>query len=72
MGSDLAPFSTNLFLFYGKQKIDQEGEKDDIIQKRRFEIVFRFINDLNSLSNDGIVEWTLKEIYLPEFVLFKR
>ena len=48
---DLPTFSINLYLFYYDSMTEGE-KKNDIRQERRFDHVFRYIDDITTL-NDG-------------------
>lgn len=50
MGSELAPFMANLFLFYYEDKRIQKIKRKDVNQAKKF--TFRFIDDL-AVINDG-------------------
>ena len=53
MEFDLPTFSINLYLFYYDSKwIKKVKKKNDIRQARRFDHVFRYIDDITTL-NDG-------------------
>ena len=52
MGSDPAPFMTNLFLYHYECKYVKETKKTDLFKARRFRHTFRLIDDLLAI-NDG-------------------
>ena len=46
MGSDLAPFMANLFLYYYENKLLLDTKKRDLLKARFFSNTFHFIDDL--------------------------
>ena len=65
MGSDPAPFFANLFLYFYESKWINELKKNDLIKARKICNIFRFIDDLNSISDGGEFESNYSNIY-PE------
>ena len=72
MGSDPAPFLANLFLHYYENKWIRTNKKCDINKVRRFTNVFRFIDDLVAINDNGEFERCYSEIYPPELELKKE
>ena len=72
MGSDPAPFFANLFLYFYERKWILDLKKKDLAKARKFGSVFRFIDDLNVMNDDGIFEKHYREIYPPEMELSKE
>ena len=72
MGSDPAPFLANLFLHYYENKWIRTNKKRDINKVRRFTNVFRFIDDLVAINDNGEFERCYSEIYPPELELKKE
>ena len=67
MGSNLASFMANLFLYYHKRKWLLLSQKGDLRQDRIFSIISRFIDDLCTNNNES--ENNYKDIYPDELVL---
>ena len=72
MGSDPAPFFANLFLYYYESKWLQSLKTDDYQMARRFGNVFRYIDDLLAINDNGEFERNYKNIYPPELALKKE
>ena len=72
MGSDPAPFLANLFLHYYENKWIRTTKKHDMNKVRRFTNVFRFIDDLVAINDNGEFERCYSEIYPPELELGKE
>ena len=72
MGSDLAPFFANLFLYFYESKWMNELKKNDLIKARRLFNIFRFISDLNSINDGGEFESNYSNIYPKELQLGKE
>ena len=72
MGSDPAPFFANLFLYYYESKWLQSLKTDDYQMARRFGNVFRYIDDLLAINDNGEFEKHFKNIYPPEIALKKE
>ena len=56
IGSDPAPFLANLFLYVYESKFISNLIKSDPARARKFRHIFRFIDDLISLNDDGILK----------------
>ena len=72
MGSDPAPFFTNLFLFYFKYKWVRNVQRSDLSRARKFATIFWFIGDLLTMNDGGEFACSLEEIYPPELELNKE
>ena len=59
MGSDLAPFFADLFLYFYERKWMNKLKKNDLIKARNLCNIFRFIDDLNSINDGGEFESNL-------------
>ena len=53
MEADSAPFLANLFLHFYESKWMNELMKNHLIKARKYCNVFKLIDDLNSISDDG-------------------
>jgi hypothetical protein len=69
IGSDPAPFFANLFLYVYESKFIANLLKSDSVRARKFRHIFRFIDDLISLNDDGEFSKSYLEIYPPEMEL---
>jgi hypothetical protein len=69
IGSDPAPFFANLFLYVYESKFISNLLKTDPARARRFRHIFRFIDDLISLNDNGEFSKSFHEIYPPEMEL---
>ena len=72
MGSDPAPFFANLFLYFYESKWMDSLKKKDLLRARKFGNLFRFIDDLSAINDDGEFENNFKDIYPPELELGKE
>ena len=72
MGSDPAPFFANLFLYFYEKKWITELKKRDLLKARKLGNIFRFIDDLSSINDNGEFERSYKEIYPEELELGKE
>ena len=72
MGSDPAPFFANLFLYYYESKWLQSLKTSDYQIARRFGNVFRYIDDLLAINDNGEFEKNYLNIYPPELQLKKE
>ena len=72
MGSDPAPFFANLFLYYFESEWMNDLKKNDLILARKLSNIFRFIDDLSVVNDDGIFEVNIKDIYPKELELTKE
>ena len=71
MGSDLAPFFANLFLYFYESKWMNELKKNDLIEPKKLCNIFRFIDDSNPISDGGEFESSYSNIYPEELQLGK-
>ena len=70
MGTDCAPFLTNLFLFYYEYKwIDQRRKAKDYHRLCLFKNCGRYIDDLLMVNNDDAMTELMSDIYPTELVL---
>ena len=69
IGSDPAPFFANLFLYVYESKFIANLLKTDPDRARRLRHIFRFIDDLIAINDDGEFEKSFLEIYPPEMEL---
>jgi len=69
IGSDPAPFFANLFLYVYESKFISNLLKTDPDRARKFRHIFRFIDDLIALNDDGEFSKSFREIYPPEMEL---
>ena len=72
MGSDPAPFMANLYLFHYENIFMRNLKKEDIQKARRFGNVFRFIDDLCAINDNGLFEEYYKDIYPKDLILTKE
>ena len=72
MGSDPAPFFANLFLYFYESKWMNKLKKNDLIKARKLCNIFRFIDDLNSINDEGEFESNYSNIYPEELQLGKE
>jgi len=72
MGSDPAPFFANLFLYYYESKWIRNLQRNDLSRARKFSSIFRFIDDLLTMNDDGEFARSFREIYPPELQLNKE
>ena len=72
MGTDPAPFMANLFLYHYEQKFVQNLAKLDVRDARRLTHIFRFIDDLCVINDNGLFERSYLEIYPEEMELKKE
>ena len=72
MGSDPAPFMTNLFLYYYESRWIKELKRTNLTNARKFGNTFRFIDDLIAINDDGEFEKNFPDIYPPELELKKE
>ena len=70
MGSDPALFFDNLFFY--ERKWMNELKKNDLIKTKKICIIFRFIDDLNSINDGGEFESNYSDIYPEELQLGKE
>ena len=72
MGSDPAPFFTNLFLAYKEADWVKAQRKIGRINVRKINNSIRFTDDLLSLNDDSTFEKHYKDIYPAELKLKKE
>ena len=72
MESDPAPFFANLFLYFYESKWMNELKKNDLIKARKLCNIFRFIDDLNSINDDGEFGSNYSNIYTEQLQLGKE
>ena len=72
MGSDPAPFFANLFLSHYEAKWIKNISKTDYSRAKKLFNVFRYIDDLISMNDQGEFGRSHPEIYPPELVLNKE
>lgn len=72
MGSDPAPFFANLFLYFYESKWIRNLQRHDLHRARKFSLIFRFIDDLLTINDDGEFARSFREIYPPELQLNKE
>ena len=66
MGSDPAPFLTNLLIYFYESKWMNELKKNDLLKARKICNIFKFIDDLNSINDGGEFESNNSSIYPEE------
>ena len=71
MGSDPAPFMANLFLYYYENKFLKQYKLKNMKNARIFNFIFRFIDDLLAINDEGLFEKNIKNIYPKELELKK-
>ena len=72
MGSDPAPFFANLFLYFFEKKWVDDLKKRDLLRARKLGNIFRFIDDLSAINDNGEFEKNFREIYPEELELGKE
>ena len=72
MGSDPAPFFANLFLYHYESKWLHSLKSSDYQIARRFGNVFRYIDDLLAINDNGEFERNYLNIYPSELELKKE
>ena len=72
MGSDPAPFFANLFLAHYESNWIKSLSSSDYSRAKRFSHVFRYIDDLVSINDNGEFARSFNEIYPTELVLNKE
>jgi len=75
MGSDCAPFLANLYLFACEyQWLDKQLKRGSsgLALARKFKWTYRYIDDLLTFNNDGILGIRYKEVYGLDLVLKKE
>ena len=56
MGTDPAPFMANLFLYHYERQFVLDLKKKNVIEARRLTNIFRFIDDLCVINDNGLFE----------------
>ena len=69
MGSDSAPFMTNLFVYHYESRGVKSLKKNSLQRARRFNHTFRFIDDLLTINDRDEFVSSFKEIYPVELQL---
>ena len=69
MGTDCAPFLANLFLFSYEHEWMMKMAKVDNNLARRFNQSVRYIDDLLTINNDGLIKKYMSDIYPAELEL---
>ena len=72
MGVDPAPQMANLYLFYYEYTFMEKLAKEDGKIARKFNNTSRFIDDLITLNNDGVLGQRKQDIYPKELVCNKE
>ena len=72
MGSDPALFFANFFLYFYKSRWMNKLKKNDLIKARKVCNIFRFIDDLNSISDRGEFKSNYSNIYHEELQIDKK
>jgi len=69
MGTDCAPFLANLFLYSYEHEWMMEKKKSDPKLAQAFSCSTRYIDDLLTINNDGLMKTYMSEIYPEELEL---
>ena len=69
MGTDCAPFLANLFLFSYENEWRMRLKNEDPHLARQFRNSVRYIDDLLTINNDGLMKKHTNEIYPKELEL---
>ena len=70
MGTDCAPFLANLFLFaYEYKWLTKKFKAKEFDDLKKFNICFRYIDDLLCINNDQFMDEVMTEIYPEELKL---
>ena len=69
MGTDCAPFLANLFLFSYENEWMMKMKKENPQLARKFNHSSRYIDDLLTLNNDGLMKQYMNDIYPDELDL---
>ena len=69
MGTDCAPYLANLFLFYYEHKWMMKTKETNPQLARRFNKSVRYIDDLLTINNDGLMNKYMSDIYPKELEL---
>ena len=64
MGTDCAPFLANLFLFaYEYKWLKERFDKKEFDVLKKFQLCFRFFDDLLCINNDQLMDDVMTNIY---------
>jgi hypothetical protein len=69
MGTDCAPFLANLFLFSYENEWMMKMKKENLQLARKFNHSSRYIDDLLTINNDGLMKEYMNDIYPKELDL---
>jgi hypothetical protein len=70
MGTDCAPFLANLFLFaYEYKWLTKKSKAKEFEYPKKFNICFRYIDNLLCINNDQFMDEVMTEIYPGELKL---
>ena len=70
MGTDCAPFLANLFLFaYEYKWLKERFDKKEFDVLKKFQLCFRYIDDLLCINNDQLMDDVMTNIYPKELSL---
>ena len=69
MGVDPAPQMANLYLHHYESTFMEKLTKNDYGKAMKFNKTSRFIDDLGTLNNDGLLKEEAKNIYPKELIL---
>ena len=72
MGSDPAPYFANLFLYHHESRWLNKMKKENNILARKFNKIYRFIDDLLAINDGGEFEKCCSQIYPEELELKKE
>ena len=72
MGVDPAPQMANLYLYFYEFAYMERLTKEDYKKAKKFNNTTRFIDDLSTLNNDGVLSKEKEHVYPPEMVLNKE
>ena len=68
MGTDCAPFLANLFLFSYENEWIVKTAKTDRKLAKSFNDSVRYIDDLLTINNNGLMKEHMKDIYPEELI----
>ena len=69
MGTDCAPYLSNLFLFYYEHEWMMKTKETNPKLARQFNKSVRYIDDLLTINNDGLMNEHMSDIYPKELEL---
>jgi len=72
MGTDCAPFLANLFLYSLEYNFLEKLTKENIFLARKFTHCYRYIDDLITFNNNGLMTHMKHNIYPTELILNKE